>query len=199
MEILILCGIYLVELLCYLILLQMLFDVRVKTKVWLIVGIALPIILGFLSVDISGKIFCVSISVVLVMLVSIEGSYIEKGIRLVLTLLLLECVNGIFTNPCEKLMILIGNNYMRDLNYLHFPPAGGGLESCGPSHCSAGRESTGRTGKRRDRAGQGCTYDDRERTQGRGAVATIMGLDRAIRNSGISTGSVYDERGILSL
>ena len=31
-----------------------------------------------------------------------------------------------------------------------------------------------------------------------GAVATIMGLDRAIRNSGISTGSVYDERGILS-
>ena len=30
-----------------------------------------------------------------------------------------------------------------------------------------------------------------------GAVATIMGLDRAIRNEG-STGSVYDERGILS-
>ena len=32
-----------------------------------------------------------------------------------------------------------------------------------------------------------------------GAAATIMGLDRAIRNGGISTGSVYDERGILSL
>ena len=32
-----------------------------------------------------------------------------------------------------------------------------------------------------------------------GAVATIMGLDRAIRNSGISTGSVYDERGILTI
>ena len=32
-----------------------------------------------------------------------------------------------------------------------------------------------------------------------GAVAAIMGLDRAIRNSGSSTGSVYDERGILSL
>ena len=31
-----------------------------------------------------------------------------------------------------------------------------------------------------------------------GAVATIMGLDRAIRNGGNSTGSVYDERGILS-
>ncbi len=30
-----------------------------------------------------------------------------------------------------------------------------------------------------------------------GAVATIMGLDRAIRNGGISMGSVYDERGIL--
>ena len=32
-----------------------------------------------------------------------------------------------------------------------------------------------------------------------GAVATIMGLDRAIRNGGISTGSVYDERGILTI
>ena len=31
-----------------------------------------------------------------------------------------------------------------------------------------------------------------------GAVATIMGLDRAIQNGGNSTGSVYDERGILS-
>ena len=31
-----------------------------------------------------------------------------------------------------------------------------------------------------------------------GAVATIMGLDRAIRNGG-STGSVYDERGILTI
>jgi len=31
-----------------------------------------------------------------------------------------------------------------------------------------------------------------------GVVATIMGLDRAIRNEG-STGSVYDERGILSI
>ena len=31
-----------------------------------------------------------------------------------------------------------------------------------------------------------------------GAVATIMGLDRTIRNSGNSTDSVYDERGILS-
>ena len=30
-----------------------------------------------------------------------------------------------------------------------------------------------------------------------GAAATIMGLDRAIRNED-STGSVYDERGILS-
>lgn len=32
-----------------------------------------------------------------------------------------------------------------------------------------------------------------------GAVATIMALDRALRNDGVSTGSVYDERGILVL
>lgn len=30
-----------------------------------------------------------------------------------------------------------------------------------------------------------------------GAVATIMGVDRAIRNQGDSGGSVYDERGVL--
>jgi len=30
-----------------------------------------------------------------------------------------------------------------------------------------------------------------------GAVATIMALDRALRNDGVNTGSVYDERGIL--
>ena len=32
-----------------------------------------------------------------------------------------------------------------------------------------------------------------------GAVATIMALDRAIRNGGNTVGSVYDERGILML
>ena len=32
-----------------------------------------------------------------------------------------------------------------------------------------------------------------------GAVATIMALDRAIRNGGNTVGSVYDERGILVL
>lgn len=30
-----------------------------------------------------------------------------------------------------------------------------------------------------------------------GAVATIMALDRTIRNDGINTGSVYDKRGLL--
>ena len=32
-----------------------------------------------------------------------------------------------------------------------------------------------------------------------GAVATIMALDRALRNEGNDGGSVYDERGILIL
>ena len=32
-----------------------------------------------------------------------------------------------------------------------------------------------------------------------GAVATIMALDRALRNDSVSPGSVYDERGILFL
>ena len=32
-----------------------------------------------------------------------------------------------------------------------------------------------------------------------GAVATVMGLDRAIRNINANTSSVYDERGIVVL
>ena len=36
MEIMIFCGIYLVELVCYLIVMRMLFDKRVKTKAWMI-------------------------------------------------------------------------------------------------------------------------------------------------------------------
>ena len=40
---------------------------------------------------------------------------------------------------------------------------------------------------------------DKERSSEKidGAVATIMALDRALRNDGVNTGSVYDERGIL--
>lgn len=42
---------------------------------------------------------------------------------------------------------------------------------------------------------------DKERSTEKidGAVAMIMALDRAIRNEGANSGSVYDERGILIL
>jgi phage terminase large subunit-like protein len=42
---------------------------------------------------------------------------------------------------------------------------------------------------------------DKEKSTERidGAVATIMALDRAIRNGGSALGSVYDERGLLTL
>ncbi len=42
---------------------------------------------------------------------------------------------------------------------------------------------------------------DKEKSTERidGAVATIMALDRALRNSGTPGGSVYDERGIWSV
>ena len=42
---------------------------------------------------------------------------------------------------------------------------------------------------------------DKERSSEKidGAVATIMALDRALRNDGMNKGSVYDDRGILVL
>jgi len=47
----------------------------------------------------------------------------------------------------------------------------------------------------------GSVKPDKERSPEKidGAVATIMALDRALRNDGVNTGSVYDERGILVL
>ena len=50
MQILILCGIYAVELFCYQLGLRILFEVRLKTKVWMFVGLVLPVLIGVMAV-----------------------------------------------------------------------------------------------------------------------------------------------------
>ena len=89
MQILILCGIYAVELFCYQLGLRILFEVRLKTKVWMFVGLVLPVLIGVMAVDAVGKNVLVSLSSVIVIFLSAEGKIREKGIQLALVFLLL--------------------------------------------------------------------------------------------------------------
>lgn len=118
MEILLLLGIYLVELLCYQIVLRMLFQVKVTTKKWMILGAGLPIVIALLPMNITGKNFLVAFAVCGIMFVSIEGTILNKGIRLVLTLLLLECVDDIFAYPSDRIFVFIDKYYRGYISYL---------------------------------------------------------------------------------
>lgn len=109
MEILLLLGIYLVELLCYQIVLRMLFQMKVTTKKWMILGAGLQIVIGVLPVNMAGKIFLVTFSSFCIMLISFSGKIAEIIIRLVLSLLLMACIEDIVIYPFEKLF---------DINYL---------------------------------------------------------------------------------
>ena len=84
-NILVLCGIYLVELACYQLGIRILFEVRQKSYVWMAVGIVCPVIIGVLPVEVSGKSVLVTVVVISVMFLSLEGRGIEKGVELVLT------------------------------------------------------------------------------------------------------------------
>lgn len=118
MEIMIFCGIYLVELVCYLVVLRMLFDVQVRTKVWMMAGVLLPVVIEGLPVKTFEKNILVTISILIIMFVSLKGSMRENGIRLILVLLLLDCVDGIFSDPCKKIILIMGSNYIDNISYL---------------------------------------------------------------------------------
>lgn len=105
MEILILCGIYLVELACYLLTLRTLFEVQRKSSIWMVAGLFLTVVIGVLPMnDVAGKNILILIVVVSMMFMTIEGSILEKILRLVLSLLLLECMDSIFSHPCNMLL-----------------------------------------------------------------------------------------------
>ncbi len=117
MEILILCGIYLVELACYCLGLRILFEVHYRTKVWMALGILVPVVVGVLPIDVSGKNVFVTVSVICIMFLMMEEKVIEKGIWLILSFLLLECIYGIFVNPCERILSFVDSNYNIAANY----------------------------------------------------------------------------------
>lgn len=119
MEILLLLGIYLVELLCYQVVLRMLFQMKVTTKKWMILGAGLPIVIGLLPMnDTIGKNLLITISVIIIMFVSMEGTIIYKGIRLILMLLFFECIDDIFAYSCGGYFILVKKQYRKYISSL---------------------------------------------------------------------------------
>ena len=118
MSIVILCGIYLAELACYQLGIRILFEARQKTKLWMMIGILFPVVIGCLSVDVTGKNILVSASVISLMFVSIEGSISEKGVKLMLTLLMMECIDDFFTYPCGLILEYYSHRYVDNLEYL---------------------------------------------------------------------------------
>lgn len=119
MEILILCGIYLVELACYCLGLRILFEVHYRTKVWMALGILVPVVVGVLPIDdIVERVALVGISVIVIAFFSITGKILEKGAKLVLIVLLLECLDGIFVHFCEQVLEFYNVQYLISLKYL---------------------------------------------------------------------------------
>ena len=120
MEILLLCGIYLVETVCYQFGIRLLFEVRHRAKAGIILclGLFLPVLIGFLPIEVSGKNVLVSLSVIGVTFVSMEGNVKEKCVRLVLAFLLLATIDTIFTRPFERILKYISSVHIRNLEYL---------------------------------------------------------------------------------
>ena len=118
MEIIILCGIYLAELTCYYFGLRILFEIQQKSKAWMAAGILFPVIIGSLPIeDAAWKNVLVTFSVIGIMFVSIEGTILEKGVKLILFNLLFECINSVFTRLDGKFLVEINNIYVDNEKY----------------------------------------------------------------------------------
>lgn len=118
MEIIILCGIYLAELTCYYFGLRILFEIQQKSKAWMAAGILFPVIIGSLPIeDAAWKNVLVTVSVVLVMYLSIDGGVIEKGVILLLIHLLLECINSVIVSFGDDFITTNFINYIENIIY----------------------------------------------------------------------------------
>lgn len=116
-NILILCGIYLVELACYQLGIRILFEVRQKSYIWMAVGLVCPFVIGLLPVEASGKNTLISFSVIGVIFLSFEGRGMEKGVKLILTFILLECIDDAFSYPRNVVLDIFGDIDVNSLEY----------------------------------------------------------------------------------
>lgn len=117
MEILLLLGIYCVELVCYQVVLKILFQVEVRNRKWMVLGGVLAVVIGMLQInDDTGKNLLITFTVFIILFISLEGRITEIGVQLILALLLFACIEGIFAFPFEN--FLFGNEcYMSYMSY----------------------------------------------------------------------------------
>lgn len=118
MGIWIFCGIYVLELICYQLGLRLLFAVRMKASVWICAGFLIPVVVGIVPMDVAGKNVLITLGVIGVMFLSMEGRAVEKGFQLALVHLLIECVDNIFAKFYMDEFILTNNKYLENINYL---------------------------------------------------------------------------------
>lgn len=102
MEIIVLCAIYVVELIWFQLGLKTLFNVKQKFKKWMIFGIIYPIVIGYLPVDSSGKNVLITLFVMGMMFLSLKGKVVDKVIKIALVLIFLSCLDDIFLYAINK-------------------------------------------------------------------------------------------------
>ncbi|MBO5303840.1 MAG: ATP-binding protein [Lachnospiraceae bacterium] len=104
MEILVLCGIYVVELVCYRLGLLVLFDTRVKWDKCMIAGFVLPVLLGISSIYTSGKLVIITLFVILLNLFIEKEKLTEKVFKNIMVLVLTSCLNDVFETITENII-----------------------------------------------------------------------------------------------
>ena len=117
-NVLVLCGIYLVELVCYQLGIRILFEVQQKSYVWMTVGIICPVVIGMLPLESTGKNALVSFSVIGAIFLSFEGRRIEKGVELILTFILLECVADVLPDSRYVILNFVDEIFVDHWDYL---------------------------------------------------------------------------------
>lgn len=119
MEIFILCWIYLAEVLCFWLGLWILFEVRQKdmAKFWMMAGEVLPVTISMLPIKPTGKNVLVTAGVVGITFILSEGKALEKASEIMLTLLLLVCLDDIFVHICSQALSDAGSKYIDNIHY----------------------------------------------------------------------------------
>lgn len=110
MEIIVLCAIYLVELACYQVGLRILFDVEQKLVTGMIVGIILPVMIGIIPIETSGKNVLVTFVVMGITFLTMKGKWVEKIARIAFILVFVSCL--------EDIVVSLGNGIADDFKYL---------------------------------------------------------------------------------
>ncbi|MBO5373654.1 MAG: GHKL domain-containing protein [Lachnospiraceae bacterium] len=106
MEILVLCGIYIVEMLCYQMGLVVLFDTKVKKSKWLALGLIVPVLLGNTSIYITAKNILITLLVIILNCILTKKRIAEKIFENVMVLVLTSCLEDVLVRVGTEILHL---------------------------------------------------------------------------------------------